>query len=155
MNGRRLVSIGVLIWCGSAVAAVAVTCTVPSGTYPTIGSAIANPACTDIVLQAGSFHESVTVSRSLSITGASSTASTIVGQVRVDGATTVVSLEDLAVDAADAAVAGCFARGIDVDGGARVTGGDIVVTNATGIACLLFGDDFESGTTGAWSATVP
>jgi hypothetical protein len=134
---------------------MAATCTVPSGTTPTIASAIANPTCTDIVLQATGYLESVTIGRSLSITGVSSTATIIVGRVRVEGAATVVSLNDLAVDAADPTVAGCWPEGVDSVDGARVTGANIIVTNATGVACLLFGDGFESGTTGGWSATIP
>jgi hypothetical protein len=155
MKVRHLLIMGVLIWCGSVVVAPGATCTVPSGSYPTIASAVANLGCTEITVQAGSYQENLTIGRSLSLTGVSASATTIVGQVRVEGAATLVALDALAVDAADPAVAGCFTRGIDATGGARVAGSGIVVTNATGIACLLFGDDFESGTTGAWSATVP
>ena len=155
MIHRRFLVSGVLIWCGSAAASLAATCTVPSGTTPTIASAVADPTCTDIVLQAAGYQESITIDRSLSITGVSSAATTIAGRVRVEGPATVVSLNALAVDAADSAVAGCWPEGVVAVEGARVEGANIVVTNATGIACLIFGDGFESGTTGGWSVTVP
>ncbi len=40
-------------------------------------------------------------------------------------------------------------------GGARMIGTNFVVVNSEGTACLIFGDGFESGDTGAWGNMVP
>jgi hypothetical protein len=155
MRGCQLVSLAFLISCGSQAAAFGATCTVPSGSYPTVGSAVADPACSAIILQVGRYRESLLIGRSLSITGVSPITTTIVGHVRVEGVATLASFDSLAIDAADPAVAGCFVEGLTAVEGARVSGANLEVTNGTGNACLLFDDDFESGTTGAWSSTVP
>lgn len=48
----------------------AATCSVPSPTYPTIQSAVDDPACTTIDVAPGVYSENVTISRSLTLNGA-------------------------------------------------------------------------------------
>jgi hypothetical protein len=99
--------------------------------------------------------ESVEIGRAIPLSGVSSATITIAGRVLINGATSVVTLCDLTVNGSDPAVAGCFVEAIDVEGGARMVGSNIVVVNGDGDACLLFKDGFEDGTTGAWANTTP
>lgn len=69
-------------------------CSVP-GTHPSVQQAIDDVACTAIELAAGSYEESLAISRSLSLAGAGSPPSTLLGQVSVSGAGTLVVLADL------------------------------------------------------------
>ena len=131
--------------------ASAKVCTVPTLAYPSIQAAVDDAACTEITLAVQDYAESVAVSRSLVLGGASSATTTIVGQVTVTGATAEVTLQDLKVDGG-----GCFSVGLDVTGGAQVTSGqDVVVVNAAGGECPIFTDGFELGAAVAWSTTVP
>lgn len=155
MRAKGLITCSVLLWIGSVGVCWGASCPVPSGSHPTIQAAVQDPGCTLIELQSQTYVESVTIGRSLSLSGVSSATSMIAGRVEIDGTTTVVSLADLTVDGSDPAVAGCFHEAIDVEGGALMVGNNIVVINADGTACLLFSDGFEDGTTAAWSATVP
>ncbi len=133
----------------------AAPCPVPSGSHPTIQSAVDDVGCTEIELGSQVYTESVEIGRTLSVSGVSSSATTIAGRVLITGAAAVVSLSDLTVDGSDPAVAGCFPEAVDVEDGAQMLGANIVVINGDGDACLLFGDGFEDGTTGAWSNTTP
>lgn len=139
----------------SPLSAVAAVCTVPSASHPTIQDAVDDPACTEVVIAAGIFPESVAIERSLVVLGDSSTTTTVEGRFLVTGSTTEVAISDLRIDTAAPSAAGCFPLALDVSGGAEVTGTNIVVVNADGDACLLFGDGFESGDTNAWSNTAP
>ena len=139
----------------SATTGFSAMCSVPSGSYPTIQSAVADPSCTEIVLAAQAFRESVTVGRDLTLRGASSSTSVIEGQLTVQGGSTELELEDLTIDAGVPGVAGTAAEALVVAGGAEVRGLDIVVRNATFDPLAVFADGFESGDTSAWSATVP
>jgi hypothetical protein len=125
-------------------------CSVPSVAHPSIQAAVDDAACTEVVLAAQVFSESVAVSRSLVLRGDSSATTKIAGQVTVTGDATEVTLQDLQVDGG-----GCFPVALDVSGGAQVTSQqDVVVTNAAGEECPIFLDGFESGNTSAWSNTV-
>jgi hypothetical protein len=128
---------------------------VPTGPYPTIQSAVDNPACTDIVLAAQSFEESVSISRDLELRGASSSTTVIEGQLTVLGGTTQVALEDLTIDGSASGVAGSFTEALLVEGGAEVNGQGIVVLNSATDLLAIFADGFESGDASAWSAVVP
>ena len=119
--------------------------------HPSIRAAVDDAVCTEIVLAAQVFAESVAVSRSRLLRGDSSATTKIAGQVTVTGATTEFTLQDLQVDGG-----GCFSVALDVGGGAQVTSQqDVVVINAAGGECPIFLDGFESGNTSAWSNTVP
>ena len=65
----------VLSWTALATAAV---CTVPSAPHPTIQEAVDDVGCTEIVIAAGTYAESVGIDRSLTVSGASTTGTTIV-----------------------------------------------------------------------------
>ena len=155
MRAKALITCGVLLWISSAGVCWGASCPVPSGTHPTIQAAVQDPGCTEIEIESQTYIESVTIGRSLSISGVSSAASIIAGRVEIGGAATVVSLADLTVDGSDPAVAGCFFEAVDVGGGARMLGSNIIVVNSDGDACLIFGDGFEDGTTNAWTNVTP
>lgn len=142
-----------VLW--NTVGAWAAPCPVPSGSHPTIQSAVDHVGCTEIELGSQTYTENAEIGRTLSVTGVSAATTIIAGRVLINGATSVVSLVDLTVDGSHPAVAGCFFEAVDVEGGARMVGSNIVVVNGDGEACLIFGDGFETGTTGAWTNTTP
>ncbi|RLE20598.1 MAG: hypothetical protein DRJ50_10490 [Actinobacteria bacterium] len=125
------------------------SCSVPSGSYPTIQAAIDDPSCAQVLLAAQTFSESVSISRDVTVDGDSSSTTVIEGQVTVSGGTVV--LQDMRIDTSTPELAGLFSEGLAVSGGAQVSGSDLVVRNAS----MLFGDGFESGDTTLWSRTVP
>jgi hypothetical protein len=126
-------------------------CTVPSAPHPSIQAAVDDGACTEIVLAAQVFSQSVAVTRSLVLRGDSSSTTVIRGQVTVTGGTTEIALQNLQVNGG-----GCFSVALDVGDGAQVTSQqDLVVLNDAGGGCQIFSDGFESGDTTLWSKTVP
>ena len=155
MRAFPLVIIGLLMALGVNTGARAAPCPVPSGTHPTIQSAVDDVGCTEIELGGQIYTENVEIGRTLSFSGVSSAATTIAGRVLINGATSVVTLEDLTVDGLDPTVAGCFTEAVAVEEGAQMSGSNIVVVNGDGYACTLFGDGFEDGTTDAWANVVP
>lgn len=138
-----------------ALQGLGAVCPVPSGPHPTIQSAIDDPGCSEIVLAAQVFAESVTVGRDLTLRGASSATTSIEGRLTVQGGATELELEDLTVDATVPGVAGTWNQALNVEGGAEVNGRDVVVLNAGFDPFAIFSDGFESGDTSAWSTTVP
>lgn len=132
-----------------ALTASAAVCPVPSASHATLQAAVDDPACTEITLTGQVYPGSVVIGRSLTVTGVASAATTIQGQVRVTAGDVV--LEALCVDTSSPALAGRFAAALEVAGGASAGGADLVVRHRA----MLFGDGFESGTTGGWSATAP
>ncbi len=149
---QSAIRIGCLALAGFiAPTAFADICTVPTVAHPSIQAAVDDAACTEIVLSAKVFAESVAVARGLELRGDSSATTIIEGKVTVSGASTEVTLQDLRVEGG-----GCFVVALDVSGGAQVTRGqDIVVVNAAGGGCPIFIDGFELGAAVAWSKTVP
>ena len=135
----------------------AAVCNVPTGSFPTIAAALANPACDPIQVAAGSFPESPAIARDVTITGAGSGSTTIAGWVSVTGAATDAVLDALRIDATAASATLCHASGLDVRGGAKASGVDLVVVGrpTPTSACAFFADGFESGDTTAWSARRP
>jgi hypothetical protein len=141
--------LAVSVLCAST--AFSAVCSVPSQPHPTIQAAVNDAACTEIVLAAKVFAESVAISRSLLLRGDSSATTVIEGQVTVTGGSTEVTLRGLQVDGG-----GCFSEALDVGDGAQVTSQqDVVVINAAGGECPIFLDGFELGNTLAWSNSVP
>ncbi len=139
-----------------AVFVTAAVCNVPSGTHPSIQSAIDDAGCTEVVLAAQTFVESVAVGRSVSIAGGSTATTIVDGRFVVNGSSTEITLNNLTINAASLSSAGCFREGLDVTGGATLTSNALVVINGDGDAvCLIFGDGFETGTTDAWATTFP
>ena len=133
----------------------AAVCSVPSAPHPTIQEAVDDPACTEAVIAAGTFVEEVTIGRDLVLSGASTPTSIIEGRVVAEGAAIQVDIHDLTIDAGAASAAGCFTDALLSRGGAQLSASGLVVVNGDGDACLLFRDGFESGSTTAWSTTVP
>ena len=155
-RARRVMTtvfLAVVLPCAPPVAAD--VCQVPSGTYPTIQAAVGAPICTEIVLAAQTFEESVVIARNLVIGGASAATTVIEGRLLVQGGSTVVSLEDLTVNGSASGVAGTFTEALHVADGAELSGSNIVVLNAMIDQRSIFDDGFESGNTTAWSTTVP
>jgi hypothetical protein len=130
-------------------------CQVPSTPHPTVQSAVSDLTCNEIVLASQAFRESVTVSRDLTLSGTSSSATIIEGRLVVEGDTTQVVIHDLKVDGSAPSVAGCFDEALVAQGGAQISANEVVVINGGVDGCVLFGDGFESGNTSAWSATKP
>lgn len=136
-------------------AAFAAVCNVPSAPHPAIQDAVDDLSCTEIVLAAQAYTESVTIDRSLELRGASTATSIVEGRVVVEGASIVVAARDLTIDGSVPSVAGCFREALVTDGGAQLSANNVVVVNGDGDACLIFGDGFESGNTTAWGNAVP
>ncbi len=132
MRACPLVAFIVAVVVGAAPAALAAPCPVPTGSHPTIQSAIDDGTCTEIELGSQTYTESIAIGRTLSVSGVSSSASVIAGRVQLTGTSTVVSLADLTADGSDPAVSGCFREAVDVDGGAQLVGSNIVVINGDG-----------------------
>lgn len=151
----RTVVFGVLVFLGTAVCARAAPCPVPTGSHPNIQSAVDDATCTEIELGGQTYTEVVSIGRTLELSGVLSATSIIAGRVNISGSSTVATLSELTVDGSDETVAGCFREVITVVDGARMLGNNLVAINSDGTACLLFGDGFEDGTTGAWSNTSP
>ena len=130
----------------AAVAATgsAATCNVPSAAHPDIQSAVADGACTEIVVAAGAFTESPVIGRSLTLRGAGSPSTFIQGRVEVTSGT--VHLEGLHLAAEDDA--------LRVHGGAQTTTFDLVAVAGQGEP-MLFGDGFETGDLSRWSSATP
>jgi hypothetical protein len=139
-----------------ASAAHAATCNVPSGSYPTIAAALGDPACDPIQITAGVYTTNLFIARDVTLNGAGSGSTTIAGWVEVSGAATDAVLNALRIDASGANSALCDASDLDVRGGARASGIDLVVARpAPATACTLFADGFESGGSTRWSTAVP
>jgi hypothetical protein len=134
----------------------AALCNVPS-VYPTLAAALADPSCDPIQVAAGTFPGSPAIARDVTITGAGSGSTTIAGWVSVTGAATDAVLDALRIDATAASATLCHASGLDVRGGAKASGVDLVVVGrpTPTSACAFFADGFESGDTTAWSARRP
>lgn len=153
---RAAAALGLLT--GLVSVAHAVPCAVPSASYPTLGAAVRDGACTLVQLAAGSFPENVVITRDLAVAGAGSAASSLHGNLTVTGAGNDVTLDALRVDGTAAGVAGCWPEILKASGGATITSVvDLRVLNTAtgGTACRLFADGFESGGTLAWSARLP
>lgn len=125
-----------LVWSMAALAnpALAATCSVPSGPYPTIQAAINDSSCDLITVMAGAFTENLNIARSLTLQGAGQTATVIDGSsgtrvITVTGAGVVVRIEDLRVTGGDATSAPTsgFGGGIYVGGGATLHGQNLQI----------------------------
>jgi hypothetical protein len=135
--------------------AAAQICSVPVQ-RPTVQTAVADTSCSEVVLAAGTYPESITITRTVSLTGAGAASSIISGQMRVLGSGTVLTLAELAVDTTGAR-AGCYTSAMAVLDGGNARPTQVVVSNAQGAPaspCPLFADGFESGALGAWSGTA-
>ena len=125
------------------------SCTVPSTGYPTVQTALDDPQCDPVLLNAGTFVGSLVIDRSVTVEGQSSATSIIEGQVTVSAGPVVLNALTITTDTA--LQRGRFQHALEAAAGAHVSGVDLVVVHRA----LLFGDGFESGTTAGWSATTP
>ena len=98
----------------------------PSGTYPTIESALDDLGCPFIIVASGDYHESLLIDRSVVITGPNDYSVRILGEMNIDidSSSEEVSLEYLVIAAAE--------------------------PNQP-----LFSDGFETGDTSQWSSSTP
>lgn len=100
-------------------------CTVPSGAYPTLQSAIDDPGCEGAVLASGDYQGPFRITRDFPITGPSDFTARLLGGLEVEG---------------------------DVDVDVRL---EYVLVQAGVDPALIFADGFESGDTTAWASTTP
>ena len=123
-------------------------CNVPSASYPSIQSAVNVINCTEIVLASGNHFGAVTIGRTLTVQGAGSDTTTVLGKVTISGSETQATLKGLkiAVGANDLPH-----DGLVVVGDAEVIPDDLVIASTD----LIFSDGFEWGNTAAWSAEIP
>jgi hypothetical protein len=128
-----------MAWLATATPAGAVTCQVPSVSFPTIQSALDDVTCTEVELAAGQFLEAPSIGHSVTLRGAGSLNSTILGQVSALGGS--ISLEGFTIQTGS----GVFNDALLVDGTAEVNGFDLVVINGGGALDLIFADGFEGG----------
>ncbi len=152
-NGTRdLLTVMVLACAVGGAAAAAeggVACDVPSVDHPTLGAAVVDVLCQQIVLASGTYPESVLVSRSLAIDGQSSSVTTLRGRLVVAGAGTVLTLGDLRLES------GCD-RTLQASGGATVDSRYVDVLSVSSAGCPplqsgIFSSSFESGEISDWS----
>ena len=81
------------------------------------------------------------------IQGFSSTSTTVLGKVMVEGVGTSATLNGLRIEVSPE---GLPHNGLVVDGLAETLPDDVVVGSS-----MLFSDGFNQGNTAAWAATVP
>lgn len=149
-----LLSLFVLLLAALASPATSRICTVP-GDHSTIQAAADDPTCTEIRLTLPAYPESVRILRSLTLRGMPGEPVTLEGLVQVERIGTQVTLENLAIQS------GCPDTSLRVMGRATVQGVDLSVLRSASLPCpplppsSIFADDFESGSTSAWSTTVP
>ena len=141
----------VLLVLALASSAHSQTCTVP-GSHTSVQEAVDDPACATITLSAQIYPESVNIPRSLTLAGPGAGGAVIGGLLRVAGAGTQVTLQDLRVEN------GCAPSALRTASGAEVTGVNLEVERSAALPCplsVVFEDGFESGDTSTWSSTVP
>lgn len=126
--------------------AVADTCDVPAS-YPTIQAAVDDFTCTEIFVAAGRFYGDLTIGRTLMIQGVSSTSTTVLGKVMVEGLGTSATLNGLRIEVSPE---GLPHYGLVIDGFAESLPDDLVIGSS-----MFFSDGFNQGNTAAWAATVP
>ncbi len=133
---------GILILLSFSLPAYPGVCPVPGPAHPTIQSAIDDGNCTEITLAAGVYSESPSISRSLDLSGDSSSTTLIEGKLSINGVAVRISAMKITNSG----------EALHSTGGAEVTGSDLIVQS--GISpTLIFSDGFESGGTDGWSAT--
>ena len=117
------------------------TCGVPAS-YSTIQAAVNDYNCTGIFVAAGRYYGDLIIDRTLMIQGVSSTSTTVLGKVMIDGVGTSATLNGLRIEVCPE---GLPHNGLVVDGFVETLPDDLVVGSS-----MLFSDGFESGGTTAW-----
>jgi len=118
MNLRNLVALAtlalaivlvVMTFGGSKTKAAPATCSVPSGSYLTIQSAVNDPGCATINVAPGSYTENITIPRSLTLNGAQSGVDArgrVAAESTVTGANLIGANPVISIQAADVTVDG-------------------------------------------------
>jgi hypothetical protein len=102
----------------AARTAVAVDCSVPSATYPTIQSAVDDPVCDAVNIGSGTFYETISIERPVTLFGNGAGSTTIDGTAGgsvITVKTTAVTLRDLTIRNGSAqAGGGIYNEGTDL-----------------------------------------
>lgn len=108
---------------------LAVTCEVPNQ-RPNIQTAIDDVTCTDIVLTAQTYPESVVINRDLLMFGPPGGGAIIRGEVAVQGSSVLAMLADFTIEN------GCVGMGLDVSQSAQVQTIGLSVQLSSQFPCL-------------------
>ena len=144
-----VLALGLLVFAAIPEPLLAVVCSGPSS-RPTVAAALADVTCTEIVLGAQSYPESVVISRSVLLRGAGAAATTLAGTVRVTGAGTSAELRDLLVDGT-----GHGGNADASEAEAVLSCRNVAAVHDGAVSAEIFADGFESGDLSAWDLTVP
>jgi|GEM_PF-7008293 len=120
---------------------LAILCSPPSASHPTLQQAVDDPVCTIIELAAQAYPEQIAISRSLTLTGTGPLTSTVDGPILVQGPSTQVAMASIGIRN------GCPQPGLRVQTGALVSPVNVRVSTEA-IGCppppdLIFKDRFE------------
>lgn len=120
---------------------LAVLCSPPSTSHPTLQQAVDDPACTIIELAAQAYPEQIEIRRSLTLTGTGPLSSTVDGPILIRGPSTQVDMTSIGIRN------GCPHPGLRVKSGALISPVNVRVSTAA-IGCpplpdLIFTDRFE------------
>jgi hypothetical protein len=152
--GKTLLLVGG--WLAGGLPLAAVVCNVPSD-RATIRSAVVDNSCTQINLAAGTYHEAVHITRSLTLTGAGSDVTHITGWVWAEGFGVEVEIVGVDVDTTGPLSPDC-SEALRAFAGANVrVNNSRVISNLSPIPCYpgsIYYDNFESGNVARWDATV-
>lgn len=138
---RRMVTAIVLGALCVPQVSLALTCTPPSASHPTLQQAVNDPGCTTVELAAQAYPEQIEITRSLTLTGTGPLTSTVDGPMLVRGSLTQVAMASIGIRN------GCAQPGLRVQSGALVTPVDVRVSTAA-IDCpalpnLIFENGYE------------
>lgn len=120
---------------------LAILCSPPSASHPTLQQAVDDPVCTIIELAAQAYPEQIAISRSLTLTGTGPLTSTVDGPILVQGPSIEVGMASIGIRN------GCPQPGLRVRAGALVSPVNVRVSTEA-IECppppdLIFTDRFE------------
>jgi hypothetical protein len=120
---------------------LAILCSQPSASHPTLQQAVDDPACTVIELAAQSYPEQLQISRSLTLTGTGPLSSTVDGPILIQGPSIEVAMASIGIRN------GCPQPGLRVRSGALVSPINVRVSTEA-IECpplpdMIFADQFE------------
>lgn len=120
---------------------LALVCSPPSASHPTLQQAVDDPVCTIIELAAQTYPEQIEISRSLTLNGTGPLSSTVDGPILIQGSSVQVDMASMGIRN------GCPQPGLHVETGALVRPVNIRVSTAA-IECpplpnLIFANRFE------------
>jgi hypothetical protein len=120
---------------------LAILCSPPSASHPTLQQAVDDPVCTIIELAAQAYPEQIAISRNLTLTGTGPLTSTVDGPILIQGPSIEVAMASIGIRN------GCPQPGLRVRSGALVSPVNVRVSTAA-IECppppdLIFTDRFE------------